>query len=234
MKIPFLKNDKPEILKRSGYYQLYQCEYDVDYFHTELFEQLSVIYPPRIQKSVHSRQAEYLAGRYVAHYAIKAIGFPAIEIASGMNREPLWPNKLLGSITHTNSTALCAVAFKHECQYLGIDLARWITNEVAKDISHLIIDNEERQLLGEPFSDDNHALTMAFSAKESLFKALYPKVQAYFNFSAAKFESISLKDGTFSIRLNESLTPELSKGDLFDGVFYLKEHEIITILSKPH
>lgn len=233
MYTPFFNFEQPTLISSTKYYQLYQCKYDSHYFHSDLFKQLSIICPPNINKSVKTRQAEYLAGRFVAHFALNLLGFPTTGISSGADREPLWPDRVLGSITHTSNKALCAVATRAESQWLGIDMAQWIDTEVSQEIAHLIITTDEIKLFRELSWSKNHALTFAFSAKESLFKALFPIVKRYFDFSAAILERVCIENGTFRIRLTESLTNELTNGFIFEGIFYLKENEIVTIIAKP-
>ncbi|WP_457934203.1 4'-phosphopantetheinyl transferase superfamily protein [Pseudoalteromonas sp. SCSIO 43210] len=59
--------------------------------------------------------------------------------------------------------------------------------------------------------DNNIALTLVFSAKESLFKAIYPRVNFYFDV----VEMISICTETFRLRLKVKLTDELEEGSLF-------------------
>lgn len=47
-------------------------------------------------------------------------------------------------------------------------------------------------------------LRLTFSAKESLYKALYPLVREFFDFLAARVESISVERREFSIVLTRA------------------------------
>jgi enterobactin synthetase component D len=53
-------------------------------------------------------------------------------------------------------------------------------------------------------------LTLVFSAKESLFKALYPRVGRYFDFLDARW--LTMTEQTLTFELKSALTPELSAG----------------------
>ena len=52
-------------------------------------------------------------------------------------------------------------------------------------------------------------LTLVFSAKESLFKCLYPRVQEFFGFAAARVIALDRVRHTLVIQLEQTLTPHL-------------------------
>ncbi|HDX8597363.1 TPA: 4'-phosphopantetheinyl transferase superfamily protein, partial [Aeromonas dhakensis] len=54
------------------------------------------------------------------------------------------------------------------------------------------------------------ALTLIFSAKESLFKALYPRVGRYFDFLDARW--LTMTEQTLTLELVGGLTPTLPAG----------------------
>ncbi|WP_218802202.1 enterobactin synthase subunit EntD, partial [Klebsiella quasipneumoniae] len=112
------------------------------------------------------RQAEHLAGRIAAVYALREVGEkqpPAI----GDRRQPLWPAPWFGSISHCGQRALAVVADRP----VGVDIERRFTPQLAAELESSIINEAEKKVLlhcGLPFP---LALTLAFSAKESGFKA---------------------------------------------------------------
>lgn len=63
------------------------------------------------------------------------------------------------------------------------------------------------------------ALTGIFSAKEALFKRLFPELQRYFDFREAWLDAFALENGTFRIRLLKALSPGLFVGHRFTGRF---------------
>jgi enterobactin synthetase component D len=76
----------------------------------------------------------------------------------------------------------------------------------------------EEALLAGPFPYAN-ALTLAFSAKESLFKAIYPKVGHYFDFDCAKWIDADYTVGTFWLRIANTLSPSVVEGNIYRGHF---------------
>ena len=76
----------------------------------------------------------------------------------------------------------------------------------------------------------NVAFTLIFSAKESLFKALYPHVGDYFDFSAAEVVEINGNVGHFTIKLAQQLTSALKEGMTFKGYFDINADDVTTYI----
>ena len=145
------------------------------------------------------RKTEHLAGRIAAVSALKSQGITTVP-GIGINGEPLWPNGISGSITHSGNVAM-AIVSKNSLS--GIDCEAIIDENEAIEIKEGIIDAIENTLLqnsGLPFS---LALTLTFSAKESLFKALFPRVNAFMGFETAHVTSLS--DQTLQLTLCQPL-----------------------------
>ncbi|HAG01786.1 MAG TPA: enterobactin synthase subunit EntD, partial [Leclercia adecarboxylata] len=54
-----------------------------------------------------------------------------------------------------------------------------------------VVDTQEAQRLAESGLPFDLAFTLAFSAKESLFKALFPKVQTWMGFESARVTALT-------------------------------------------
>ncbi|NRA80054.1 MAG: 4'-phosphopantetheinyl transferase superfamily protein [Pseudoalteromonas sp.] len=208
------------------------CNYDITYFHENLYSQFNILLPNNIKNSVKKRQAEYLAGRYVASKALTELGHHVTNIPTGKHRSPIWPKGVLASITHTNELAACAVKHDSKHQYLGIDFENWLTHSIASQISRSLIHTNEEELLFKNNKNKILLFTLIFSAKESLFKALYPSVGFYFDFSAAKVISVDYRKREFKITLNKNLSEHLRRGQSFNGNYKIYSKGIFTIISK--
>ncbi|MDM4209258.1 enterobactin synthase subunit EntD [Klebsiella spallanzanii] len=141
------------------------------------------------------RQTEHLAGRIAAAYALQEVSEKDVP-AIGDQRQPLWPAPWYGSISHSKQTALAVVSARP----VGIDIERIMTPSLAADLESSIVNAEEKMLLdasGLPFE---LALTLAFSAKESAFKACHANVQAGRGFT--DFELVYIKEGILLLRLS--------------------------------
>ena len=90
-------------------------------------------------RMVEKRLREFSTGRFCAHKALAALdpGYATIEIPIGENREPLWPQGSIGSITHDRQLALAVVSRDPKCLSLGIDLQPFecLTQRVSERIA---------------------------------------------------------------------------------------------------
>ena len=134
------------------------------------------------------RKAEHLAGRIAAAHALPDHTVPGI----GPSGEPLWPEGVSGSITHSGTQAM-AVAVRYPDALVGIDCEAILPDREAREIQDGIINAQEAMCLtrsGYPFA---LALTLAFSAKESLFKALFPTARCYMGFDLSRVTALNQK-----------------------------------------
>ena len=71
-----------------------------------------------------------------------------------------------------------------------------------------------------------------FSAKESLFKCLFPLSKTYFYFEDAEMIKLDLEKSVFTFRLRKNLGEVFKEGDLFEGHFsrLIKDH-ILTLVA---
>ena len=75
-----------------------------------------------------------------------------------------------------------------------------------------IMSSSEISLTSAYFERPEFALTLIFSAKESLFKALYPAVGRYFDFLDIRLSSINLDDNSVAFTLRNDLSMHLLRG----------------------
>lgn len=216
------------------YIHLIGYHFNLSNYKKSLYQSLNIHCPQSIQKSVIKRQAEYLAGRFAASIILQRLHIPICNIPIGKNRSPIWPQGIVASISHNNSTALCIAAFDNHYQYLGIDIESKLSLEVVKEIKKNIINSNEEDILQNvknnlSFTD---AFTLVFSAKESLFKAIYPEVNSYFDFSAAELINLCNKTKQFQLVLLQDLSLKLKAGTQFNGKFYFDDNHVITLIAQ--
>ncbi|NCH27758.1 enterobactin synthase subunit EntD [Cronobacter sakazakii] len=181
-----------------------------------------------LANAVARRQAEHLAGRIAAVAALKAAGAPSSPPGIGAHREPRWPAGFTGSITHTGHRAWAVVIAAPDG--IGIDVESLMDAQTARELAPGIIDTQERALLArtpQPFAS---ALTLAFSAKESLFKALFPQVGDWFGFECAKV--VALDDHQLTLRLACPLGP-FAQTQCFTLHWRQEAQQILTLVNAP-
>ncbi len=213
---------------------LHTAEFNITEYHDIFFTDENILFPDNIQRAVTKRKAEYFAGRYLAKQAFAQHGIKAFDLRSDPRRCPLWPNGLVGSISHTKNIAICAIAEQTRINALGIDLEFWIKKQSENLIKSTVINPQEEQLLKGSGLVFNQALTLIFSAKESLFKALYPQVGCYFDFSAALLTNIDKKQQKVELMLCENLGSVYQANQSFQVHYVLSDDFALTLVEiKP-
>jgi enterobactin synthetase component D len=191
-----------------------------------------VDYPPSIQRSVAKRQAEFLAGRLCARQALARLGLLGQNLAIGEDRAPRWPAGMVGAITHGDGWAAAIAAPAHLQQGLGLDVETLLASERAQRLAgEILTPSELARLPGSP-EQAALAVTLTFSIKESLFKALYPLVRQRFYFEAAELLAWSL-DGRARLRLLDDLGSDWPSGTELEGQFCILEQQVLSLVSIP-
>lgn len=187
------------------------CHYDLSAYQEDLFQLYDIVYIGDIKRSVKKRQAEFLAGRYCAKRALVKLGGEPCHIPIGRHRAPQWPQGVIGSISHDTQTACAIVAHSEDIRFVGVDIEPIVTEENMKAINELAINDCEKVALEKTELNVNEATTLVFSAKESVFKALYPYVGNYFDFSAAHCLNITEDGNKYVGTVCLEITQNLSK-----------------------
>jgi 4'-phosphopantetheinyl transferase EntD len=105
------------------------------------------------------------------------------------DRAPVWPRGVVGSITHTGDFAAAAVAWAADIAALGIDSEQIIDPAAAHDIADVCMVDEAtlfRAVDGRSFCE---FCTFVFSAKEAVFKCLFPLTRKFLEFSDVRITS---------------------------------------------
>lgn len=195
------------------------------------------ILPPSLCHAAPKRKAEFVAGRLAALDALRAAGladpaFPAI----GADRLPLWPEGWQGSISHGTEIAVAAVVplggqdggdggEGQGARILGLDLEPVMPRELAQQLAASLMPEARAGGLG---MAEEIEVTRVFSAKETLFKALYPQVRAIKEFSAAR----ALWQGnSLSLALTEPWAADLPEGMVFPICQRVAAGVVVSLLS---
>ena len=213
---PFLLQRDRLLLPGSPDLLLHRICFDAAAFTPACFAAQGMALPASLQGAAPKRLGEFLAGRLAAREALRPFGLAGSTVAIGSAREPLWPAGMEGSISHSQlagqGVALCGV--RPAQGGMGLDLEAWLEADQAAQLWPGIVDEDEWGRLeagaGAVGLDRAQGLTLVFSAKESLFKALYPRVGRYFDFLDARW--LGMTDQTLTLELKAPLTPTLPAG----------------------
>ncbi|KAB8191690.1 4'-phosphopantetheinyl transferase superfamily protein [Lysobacter maris] len=184
--------------------------------------------PGDMRRVSGKRIAEFLAGRYCAERALAAAGGGNGQwLPRGDDRLPVWPPGWTGSISHADGIAAAAVVASTAGRVLGLDVERWVAPDQALQIREMIATPGELSLLS--MLPPERALTLLFSAKEALFKALYPQVGRFMEFSAAR--AVAVGDGELTLQLSEHWSQAWPQGVLVPVRFLPMDTHVFTAVS---
>ena len=145
-----------------------------------------------VANAVPSRRAEFTAGRTCARAALRSLGLPDVAILADERRAPLWPDGVVGSITHGAGLTAAAVAWRRDIGMLGIDVEQ--AGDLDDDAAIVVTPEEHQRASNELGTDAGRVL---FSAKESVYKAWYPATGRWLDFHDVV---VTIKrDGSFTV-----------------------------------
>ena len=178
--------------------------------------------------SSQKRRAEFTLGRIFAHKALSSFNLESEPILRNPEtREPCWPNSVWGSITHSAGFAAVAVGLKKEIKGIGIDLESFSRSVDFKIRRHVCVDSELEWLESLPTKQANRALRIIFSAKESIFKCIYPGTKTYLTFKDAAV-SVNETEKNFSFIIFKSFPGIILQGFTHHGRYSEMDKILLT------
>jgi len=196
----------------------------------------SVALPERLATAALERKIHYLAGRSCARDAMGELSPPHrdVPVPTGESREPLFPEGIVGTVSHTKRYAAAAVAHASRFRGLGVDVERWMKIDAPPRLAgHVTVPGELTHLLETTGFLPHEALTLVFSAKESVYKAFFGAVRRYFGFHDARITRVEERSGAFFGQLESHLTGELSRGYTFEGRYERVDGGLVTAVAFP-
>jgi 4'-phosphopantetheinyl transferase EntD len=127
------------------------------------------------------RLSDFSTGRYCAKMALEQLDIKDVIIPIGKDREPIWPEGIVGSISHCDSLTGAIVAKKTDHISLGLDIEE--IGRVTPDLWDLLFtENEKKYLSG--LSDEESLLqsTVIFAVKEAFYKFQHPLTNTFLDF----------------------------------------------------
>ncbi|MCB1394850.1 MAG: 4'-phosphopantetheinyl transferase superfamily protein [Rhodobacteraceae bacterium] len=147
-----------------------------------------------ITSAVPARRAEFAAGRAAAREALGRV----VAIPMGVDRAPVWPEGIAGSIAHAGGWAMAVVS--GGAAGIGLDL------EVDEPLPEEVIDIVVRP-------EEQGDARVIFCVKEAVYKAVYPQVRQIFGFDVL---SVVLNGDAFTARFTEGMPP-FAEGHVLRG-----------------
>jgi 4'-phosphopantetheinyl transferase EntD len=153
----------------------------------------------QLTRAVRKRIHEFAAGRSCARRALAEFGIIDFAIEAAADRRPIWPDSMVGSITHTAGFCAAVVAERQSIAALGLD------SEVAGDVKveiwpSVFVPVEIDWIRSLPASQHLAAATLLFSAKEAFYKCQYPVTHERLEFHDVRVQALwGTSDGVFGV-----------------------------------
>jgi 4'-phosphopantetheinyl transferase EntD len=133
-------------------------------------------------RATQRRRVYFSLGRAAARDALADLGEVVSPVRRGADGEPLWPDGIVGAITHSGEVAMSIVGRRTEYLGLGLDIEQ-LEPGLSARAERLVCTPAERAWLA---TGPESWRTMLFSAKEAVFKALYPIERVWLAFGDAE------------------------------------------------
>lgn len=177
------------------------AQFDQQHFNDKLFDITNVYCPIAITHSVDKRKAEYFAGRYLVARQLQQLDFAHHRLEPNIDRSPTLPSGIVGSISHSEDLACIAVLPSRNSnrESIGIDIQHLIANDVCRDIENMVANVDEIELMVKFGMIHSEAVTLLFSAKEAIYKALGRFVTNSLDFGSATLIAIDKDTVKFAL-----------------------------------
>ncbi|MCZ4351258.1 4'-phosphopantetheinyl transferase superfamily protein [Roseovarius aestuarii] len=134
-----------------------------------------------IPRAGPKRQAEFAAGRAAIRRAMQAMGHAPKAVDVGPDRAPIWPNGMIGSLSHCDRLCIAALGHSDRLRSIGVDVEEDIalSHDLIPEICSLA---ERAWLSSQPEGQRGQLAKLIFCAKECAYKCQYPVSQTLFDF----------------------------------------------------
>jgi 4'-phosphopantetheinyl transferase EntD len=175
------------------------------------------------------RRREFAAGRLCARRALSQLAVRDFSLLNGADRAPLWPEGIVGSITHCPGYCAAAVAPDALAHSLGIDAE--VSAPLAPRIVDRVCTRDERTKLRElPLIRGLDWGKLTFSAKESVYKCYFPLARTVLRFRDVELDFLP-DAGCFSARLVRDDAPSAAGARRFSGRYCVDEDRVLTAVT---
>ncbi len=176
------------------------------------------------------RRAEFAAGRTCAREALRVLGFAGQPVLRGENRQPLWPNGVVGSITHCDGYCAAAVARADDMLTIGIDAEK--NQSLPEHVLEAIAFGEELEWLRRSPQNGICWDKLLFSMKEAVYKAWYPRERRWLDFDQVGIAP-DVEENTFQARISGTFSSPVLSGQIYRGRYLVAQSLILTAVCIP-
>lgn len=184
-----------------------------------------------VARAVESRRREFATTRICARRALAELGVVDVPIPRGRAGSPVWPARVVGSLTHCAGFRAAAVARQHDVRSIGIDAEP--RSELPPGVLELVADQAEQDHLAalREFDPDLPWDRLLFSAKESVYKAYFPLTGRWLDFTDVAL--VLDPGGSFAARLHDRQQLRTDGLETFTGSWAVQAGFLATALVVP-
>ena len=174
------------------------------------------------------RRRQFTAGRILAHRALARAGQPDKPLLADEHRCPIWPDGITGSISHTDTWCVAAVAPSAEVTSLGIDIEH--PSRVQPNLWPMLFTEREQATLAKlPETSQQIWAGCLFSIKEAFYKYQYPLTQRMVGFKDVEIEG-TLTQATATICILKLIAPPLDAGLCLPSQHSLEKDRVCSLV----
>lgn len=177
-----------------------------------------------VENAVDKRRREFTAGRTCARGILKQLGFSGdLTVGKDKHGAPVWPDGIVGSISHTADVCVVSIGRQTpQLTSLGVDVEK--DTGLAPELVNLVCDERERKMCRASRIEDPLRLAkIVFSAKESVYKCLYPVTKTVLDFMDVHLR-LDVAEQRFVATANGNFHDDLVRGTCTGRVLYAEGH----------
>jgi len=166
-----------------------------------------------VARAVPKRRREFTTGRLLARDLLAKFGVADFPLLAGSDRAPIWPEGLVGSISHTRELCGVVIARRGTVKSVGLDIET--AEPLKQELWRLVIRPEERSWLEQRHANERGRLAkLIFSAKECAYKCQYPLTRTWLDFQDAKV-TVDLAAKSLVVEFQKEIDPAKLGGKYF-------------------
>lgn len=184
-----------------------------------------------VERAVDKRRRTFATGRGCARHALGALGFAPEPILRDEHGVPLWPEGVVGSITHCDGYCAAAVAWLRNLRSIGIDAEPNL--EIPSGVLARIALPAEQAWLRDYTATDPAVSwgRLLFSIKEAVYKARYQLVRGRLDF-AGPLIAVDPLQGTFTAQVQDGEPAQKQISELA-GRWCVQDDLLVTTATVP-
>ena len=192
------------------------------------------VYPEEevsILNAVPKRRREFAAGRNCARRALALLGVQDRPLPMGMDRDVLWPDGIVGSISHCDDLCAVAVARRDSAAGIGLDIERG--GALESGVASLICTPVEQARLKDlPSRPRTSWPKLVFVAKESVYKCVFPLLRTFLEFHEVEID-LSLEAASFEATIRHPCMAKLGHARLRGRFVMTGDHVACGVTLPP-